>query len=281
MLERIFHPTDLTRGSEPAFHHALKIALATGGQLDILHVEPTYEAEKWDEFPHVRDTLVKWGHLSEDSSHSEVEETGVWVRKGVATSANPAHALVDHLEKHPADAIVLASHRLKGMERFMHNNIANEVARLAHTLALFVPFGCQGFVSPNDGSAKLEHVLIPVDASPHPQPAIDKAAELVRTLGARAVIFTLLHVGPAHDIPQVKLPEGDDWRWRTEGRQGSPVEVILEVANSEKADLIAVATEGRAGILDALRGSTTDRLLRGTQVPLLAVPSRSSSVELI
>jgi nucleotide-binding universal stress UspA family protein len=39
-------------------------------------------------------------------------------------------------------------------------------------------------------------------------------------------------------------------------------------------DLIIMATEGRRGIVDALRGSVTDRVVRGAPCPVLAVPAR-------
>jgi nucleotide-binding universal stress UspA family protein len=35
-----------------------------------------------------------------------------------------------------------------------------------------------------------------------------------------------------------------------------------------------MATDGRDGFLDALRGSFTERVLRGVDCPVLAVPSR-------
>jgi nucleotide-binding universal stress UspA family protein len=56
-------------------------------------------------------------------------------------------------------------------------------------------------------------------------------------------------------------------------RDGEVVETILALAGECAADLIVMATAGRQGFLDALRGSTTERVLRGGAVPLLAVPA--------
>ncbi len=47
---------------------------------------------------------------------------------------------------------------------------------------------------------------------------------------------------------------------------------ILEEAYSEEADLIAIATEGRHGLKDAIFGSTTERVVRLAGCPVLAVP---------
>jgi nucleotide-binding universal stress UspA family protein len=50
------------------------------------------------------------------------------------------------------------------------------------------------------------------------------------------------------------------------------VDTILAVADEMKADVIAMPTAGRHGLLDAARGSTTARILDDGAWPLLAVP---------
>ncbi len=52
-----------------------------------------------------------------------------------------------------------------------------------------------------------------------------------------------------------------------EVRQGDVVETILQTAAEIDADLIAMPTAGHRGILDALRGSTTERVLRHAPCP--------------
>jgi nucleotide-binding universal stress UspA family protein len=44
------------------------------------------------------------------------------------------------------------------------------------------------------------------------------------------------------------------------------------VAEATKADLVLMTTEGHDGFLDALRGSTTERVMRSVSCPMLAVP---------
>jgi nucleotide-binding universal stress UspA family protein len=58
---------------------------------------------------------------------------------------------------------------------------------------------------------------------------------------------------------------------------GDPAAVILETATSEAVDLIVMGTQGLSGFRKWLLGSTTERLLRRTQVPVLAVPLREES----
>jgi nucleotide-binding universal stress UspA family protein len=57
---------------------------------------------------------------------------------------------------------------------------------------------------------------------------------------------------------------------------GEPATAILETARADAADLIVMGTQGLGGFRKWLLGSTTERLLRRTHVPVLAVPSPSS-----
>ena len=55
-------------------------------------------------------------------------------------------------------------------------------------------------------------------------------------------------------------------------REGSVEQQILKVACDTDADLIVMATEGHHGFMDALRGSTTEHIVRAANCPVLAVP---------
>ena len=55
------------------------------------------------------------------------------------------------------------------------------------------------------------------------------------------------------------------------------METILSAAKEVSADLIVMTTAGRDGFLDGLRGSTTERVLRGGMVPVLAIPAAMTS----
>jgi nucleotide-binding universal stress UspA family protein len=57
---------------------------------------------------------------------------------------------------------------------------------------------------------------------------------------------------------------------------GEPATAILEIATADGADLIVMGTQGLGGFRKWLLGSTTERLLRRTHLPVLAVPSPSN-----
>lgn len=54
-------------------------------------------------------------------------------------------------------------------------------------------------------------------------------------------------------------------------REGSPREVILQVATALGADLIVVGTHGRSGLARVAFGSVADYVIRHSMVPVLTV----------
>jgi nucleotide-binding universal stress UspA family protein len=55
-------------------------------------------------------------------------------------------------------------------------------------------------------------------------------------------------------------------------RVGNPADVIVETARTDAVDLIVMGTQGLRGLMKWVMGSTTERVLRHTPRPVLAVP---------
>jgi len=267
----IVHPTDLSPDSEVAFAHALKLALAGRGRLKIMHVEPEAMEVDWDNFPQVRATLTRWGLLPPGSSREAVGKLGLGVEKIVFPGEKPASAIPDYLRQRPVDLMVLATHQRDGLDRWFAESIAEPLARRSRVRTLFVPGSHPGFTSLADGGVTLAQVLIPIDAAPSPQYAVHAAADLAQLLKQDQVTFRLLHVGDR--LPVVGVPERAGWVWDKVLRTGDVVHEILEEAARQRTDVIVMATQGHRGFLDALRGSTTERVVRGSSCPVLAVPA--------
>lgn len=272
VLAKIFHPTDLTKGNEGAFAHALKLGLAAKAELTLLHVGAEGQDDAQAEFPRIRPFLQRWGAVKPGARKDDVAATGLRIKKVKRTSDEPVLAILRHIERHRPDLIVLATHQRQGLARWLNEAEAEPIARQARVMTLFVPRRVPGFVSPETGGVNLANILVPVDREPHPQLAADAAMALVLTLGAAPVRFTLVHVGREADLPEVDLPRRPDWTVDRLTRGGEVVGTILAAAKERAADLIVMATAGHQGFLDALRGSTTERVLRGAKCPVLAVP---------
>jgi nucleotide-binding universal stress UspA family protein len=142
-------------------------------------------------------------------------------------------------------------------------------------MTLFVPQSGTGFVSPATGAVRLRRILIPVDHKPRAQAALDEAFLLASAFDRRGIVFKLLHVGTRTGMPTLCLPQRSGWRWEESLVAGDPVDRISKEAVNWSADLVVMATQGHTDFLDALRGSTTERVLRKVHCPVLAVPQKA------
>jgi nucleotide-binding universal stress UspA family protein len=135
-----------------------------------------------------------------------------------------------------------------------------------------------GFVSAETGAVTLRRILVPIDRVPAPRPAVEALAALLDGVRCAEASIVLLHVGEEGAVPAVETPLRDGWRWERTLRKGEPVDAILEAAAGMDADLIVMTTQGHHGLADALRGSTTERVIRRSRCPVLAVPEGSRAM---
>jgi nucleotide-binding universal stress UspA family protein len=275
IIDGILHPSDFSAASEVAFAHALKAALVAQSELTVMHVSPSMTAE-WTDFPGVRETLARWGLLPPDSPRSAVPALGINVRKVIAHDHDPVKSVLAFLERHRVDLIVLATHQHEGRSHWLRRSVAEPVARQAGQMTLFIPHGVEGFVSRQDGSVSLQNILIPVAPVPRAQPAIQAAVRLIHRLQCPAGTFTTLFVGAPGSAPAVRCPTVSGWQWNGIVRSGDVIDAIVQTASDMAANLIVMSTDGRNGFLDALRGSHSERVLRRTPCPLLAIPAEAA-----
>ena len=272
-LGSVFHPTDFSPASEVAFAHALKLALDAKAELRIMHIGQA--TPQWGKFPQVRDTLARWGLLPAGSAKTAVGKLGLRVEKVQYRGGDPVTPLLRHLERKPADLVVLATHQRHGVARWMHDAIAEPIARQSGAMTLFVPPSSTGFVSLEDGRVTLRQIVMPVSHVPQPQSVVHAVCGLSQLVNASDVSCVVLHVGTREGMPTLSLPRDRGWSWTESVQPGDIVEQILERAQERSANLIAMATQGHKGFLDALRGSTTERIVREARCPVLTIPASS------
>jgi len=271
IIKSVLHPTDFSESSLVAFHHALKAAMLSKSRLTLVHVS-TDGTSEWSHFPGVRETLERWGVLPKGSPKAAVGKLGIDARKIIENKGEPVDAVVSYLENNPTDLIVLSTSKRDGRIPWLGKSVAEPVTRKAGEMTLLIPGDVEGFVSHEDGSVSLNQILIPIANTPRPEPALNAAAGLVQKWNCSEGTFVLLHVGTSNTMPALRLPEVPGWTWKKELRTGEVIEGIINSAKENKADLIVLATDGRNGFLDALRGSHSERILRYGVAPLLTIP---------
>jgi nucleotide-binding universal stress UspA family protein len=272
-INTIFHPTDLSEASFVAFVHALKIALLAQSELTILHASNTAgDQVSWKDFPGVRQTLERWGVLPKGSPGRAVAELGMAVEKIAGRGGKPLKAVTHYLQENPAQLVVLSSQGREGIPRFLKPSFAEPIARRTRAMTLFVPSHTSGFVDGDTGRVTLDRILIPFNHRPRSRPAIELARSFVRALDDDGGVFDLLHVGEKGKAPAVEIPDEIGWTSEKHYENGDVVDAILRVAEKNNAELIVMTTTGRDGILDRLRGTMTEQVVRGANCPVLAIP---------
>jgi universal stress protein E len=140
----------------------------------------------------------------------------------------------------------------------------------------------------------LRSLLCPVDFSEQSGHALRWAKALARRTGGRLTVLSAVDpllaeaaklrfgLDLVHAETELALRQFAAETWSEETpdatnvnfdvRVGNPADAILAAAAKERADLIVMGTQGLGGLRKWLLGSTTERVLRRTLTPVLAVP---------
>ena len=271
-LTHIVHPTDFSLASDVAFAHALKLTLAAKAKLRVIHYAEQNIDVDWNSFPKVKKTFVRWNVLGSESSEKDLGKLGVEVEGVIATGPDKVFSIFRYLDQTPPDLLVLATHQIDGLNRWLYKPVAEPIARHVKRPTLFVPPVSDGFISFDSGTISLERILIPITQLTPPQLAIDSAVDVARLLDVNRIEWKVFHVGELEEMPAVHLPTQEGWNWEKLAHPGQTVDQIHEIANEFSPHLIVMMTEGQHGLFDMLRGSTTERVMRAVRCPVLVIP---------
>lgn len=131
---------------------------------------------------------------------------------------------------------------------------------------------------PTDGSsgasAAVDHVLDIAafhDATLHVLNVADTTHDSVTRIGT-TVIDALENEGKETVTAVVERADDRDVETVTEVLQGGVASSITAYATEHEIDLITMSTQGREGFEEALIGSTTERVIRRADLPVLSLP---------
>jgi nucleotide-binding universal stress UspA family protein len=133
-------------------------------------------------------------------------------------------------------------------------------------------------------------ILVPLDNSPADAAILAHVQELARLMGGRLILLHVADGFAARHQEQLDLEDSEEIRadraYLEERRQelaqagldvvamlvcGDPADQILEIAEREKCDLIAMSTHGHRFIKDIVLGSVASAVRHRTNIPVLLV----------
>ena len=277
-ISRVLAAVDFSTPARAAFDYALALSVRHHAELAVIHAVPKTDAFGWRS----RERVALAADL-----RAKAERAGV-VMTERTQQGDPAATILLHARALEADVIVMGTHRRRGVERLRTGSVAERVVAGAAVPVLLVPARRRAI-----DAAPLRHVAVAIDFDAASAKAIEHALTLSRDR------ITLLHVVPG--FPAGVPPHLHRWgaaeyqdelvrdaRRRLERavrssrhradevearvRVGETAREISRYADAIEPDLLVVGAPRRGAVSRALFGTTVARLLRRTNVPLLAIP---------
>jgi nucleotide-binding universal stress UspA family protein len=301
MYRSILVPLDGSRRSEQALRPASALAAWTGAQLRLAMVDDGSIFPTEVGWPAAGPHADSWQAQDEAYLRRLVER--VAERSGVrARWALLEGPVVPALHKHAletgCDLVVMATHGRGGVERAWLGSVADEMVRAAGLPILLVR--PEEHLQEAGGVWAPRRLLVPLDGSTLAESVLPHAVGLARASGAA---LRLVRVVPpptprSADVPAAAAPPPSTdelercclWALRYLERAAAAVDAdaveiatsvvaalrpaygIISEAADTHADLIVMATHGHGGWRRLVLGSVSDKVLRGSSVPVLVMP---------
>jgi nucleotide-binding universal stress UspA family protein len=269
---RIIHPIhEHSSGDLVAFKHALALALAASGDIEIIDIRNSHD--RYEGFS-VRDVLENWGILPPNSERSDVGKLGLKVTKIV--KKGEAKRIVGHrMEKHAHDMLVIGTHQRRGPHSLFGQDLAEYLADTFRQTTLYIPSDSHPFVNPDTGEVSLKKILIPVAQDPPPDLAFHFLHMLLHVFKRDSAEVLGLHCGDAsrgETFPEMSPEVLTGFSWKQLCATEPIVSAITGAAESNGADLIIMTTQGRNTLPKKIMGSITEQVLHASPCPVLSIP---------
>ena len=215
-----------------------------------------------------------------------------------------SEALARLIQAAGIDLVVMTTHGRSGLGRLWLGSVTDKLIRSTSTPILVVR-------PAKDGTLATElprRILVPVDGSRLAESILDQVKALVQPAQGHLIVVMVGHPdeilqSPIPSFPGIQIPtlaarEPEARRYLQQLKEklqaeGFRVETrfsvapriakeVLQVAESEGCDLIAMATHGAGGFDRLMFGSVADRVIRGSRIPVLVLhPSEEAEAYLV
>lgn len=287
MPSRVIVPLDGSKFAEDALGVAL--SLVGEGSLDLVTAvegAPPFSVPEYEAL--ARDWAARYLEgLTEKLPPSVVAQTHVLV-------GSPARELQAFIESSEADLVVMATHGRGPVTRAWLGSMADHLLRTSSVPLLLLHLDKEEEPS-YQADEGLKRVLIPLDGSEMAESAVAGTRELLGEAGEitlmRVVQYPYHFVSPYlpdtvqgnQELFRQATAHAKDyltemaWKLKESVAQVDtevtvsehPAQAIVDFAESNDFDVIAMATHGRGGFGRLALGSVADKVIRTTRIPVL------------
>lgn len=284
MYDRLLIPTDGSDVAAVAAETAVTLAARFDAELHVLHVQetgdllPGLDDDGADEF-------AALGRRAVEDAAERAAEAGVETTTAFIEGERRVHrGILEYATDNDVDCIVMGTSGRTGVGRYLLGSVAEQTLRHSSVPVLTV----------HEDTAvrtEFERVLVPTDGSKAAAAALDAGIDLSLATGSALHVVHVVDLGVVWgdvDVGMIldALEESgqralDRAIERAEAAgvstvassllQGSPHRAILDYADDRDVDCVVVGTHGRTGIDRYLLGSVTERVVRLSDIPVLAL----------
>jgi nucleotide-binding universal stress UspA family protein len=310
-MKTILAPLDGSTLAEQVLPSVRMLAPILGAKVKLLHVvleiERFYLAADFDPgdplAPQHEQRLNSWHTLRQNAENYLDRQAAHLRAAGIDTSHEvllgaPADNIIQVAEAEQVDLIAMATHGYSGIRRWALGSVADKVARATST-PMFVVRGREQRLA---GARPIKRILAPLDGSELARQALPLAADLAARTHAELILLRvatppildmpeLISSAPRSDDRIVELRDGlmaelggladelhrQDVQITPVAVNGFPADMIIEVAERRRADLIVMATHGYGGLKRWALGSVADKVLHAATAPLLLVRAQDDA----
>jgi nucleotide-binding universal stress UspA family protein len=296
MYDTILIPTDGSEHAVRAAEHAQYLARLFDATVHVVNVADVQAAAG----------VFGAGGVDEEFRsrlEAEGEEAIETVRAALADAdsvetavvrGDPRTAILEYAEEHDVDLLAMGTHGRTGLSRYITGSVTEHVVRLADVPVLTVRATDRSAVTDD-----YDEILVPTDGSEPANAAVEHAIAIAQKAGARVHAVSVVDVSnvtasPTYTLPSEVIGELEEESEKmaesvasqaraagldavTEVREGFAARTLLDYAEENDVDVVAMGTAGRTGLDRYLLGSTTERVIRHSDVPVLAVNARERS----
>jgi len=293
MYRRIMVPLDGSRFAESAVPLALAVSRRTGAPLHLVTVQEPIPSFAYDEW---QNAAEDWSQAYLDNAVERVRPLAGAEVTAVLLAGHVAEVLEEEARSRSADLVVMATHGRGAFSRAWLGSVADAFVHHTRRPVLLVRPD-EGEEEPQLGTDPVfKRLMIPLDGTELAESVLEPAVSFAGLFKAalrlvRVVPFPMQFTSPylphtmqmnqefvteARDAAVAYL-ETQAQRLRSRGQTAETSVVVVaqpghglltEVVEAG-CDLVAMATHGRAGLTRAILGSTTDKVVRGSHVPVL------------
>jgi nucleotide-binding universal stress UspA family protein len=292
MYDTILVPTDGSVRAEAAVQHALNLATTFGSRVHFLSIvdERAYSTTVADVDPVARGQRERSErHATEGVRALATRATKRGVPyQTVVEHGVPHETILSYVDEHDVDLIAMGTHGRTGLDHLLLGSVTERLVRTSDVPVLTVR------LEPDDVS--YDRILIPTDGSEAAATAIEHGITVAERYDATVHALSVVDLdslpggyGDRSVLPDARRSleqraeravetvaercERHGLEVVTAIQQGTPSRVIHDYVDETEIDLVTMSTHGRTGLERYLVGSTTERVVRTSDAPVLTVPS--------